>query len=93
MRWLRLAGRLKGFDWAFAEYIKPGIRLAHRVRDALKAKTDVIALGNHGLIVGGDSAEEAEEKIHAVGAALEAPIARAPAPDFGKLESSRGRRL
>jgi len=86
----RLAEKLSGFDWAFAEYIKPGIRLAHRVRDALKAKTDVIALGNHGLIVAGDSAEEAEEKINAFAAALEAPIARAPAPDIAKLRSLAG---
>ncbi len=51
----RLAEKLGGFHWAFVDYVKPGARLAAKVRAARTADTDVVVLGNHGLIVAGDT--------------------------------------
>ncbi|MEM7299711.1 MAG: class II aldolase/adducin family protein [Pseudomonadota bacterium] len=71
-----LGQKLAGFDWAFVPYIKPGARLANAVKQRLKPTTDVIVLGNHGLIVAADTVSEA-------GALLERVVDahRAPTPD------------
>ena len=55
-----LAERLSAFAWAFVEYAKPGANLARSVSAALSADTNVIVLGNHGLIVAGDTVDAVE---------------------------------
>ncbi len=56
-----LAERLGNFNWALVPYAKPGANLARLVGDILKSspEIDVIVLGNHGLIVAGDTVEQA----------------------------------
>ena len=45
--------KLKSFAWV--DYIRPGLELAHAARLAIeKNNTDVLFLGSHGLVVGGD---------------------------------------
>jgi len=81
----RLAEKLGGFDWRFVPYVKPGAELARSVTAALGPQTNVMILGNHGLIVAGDSIDEVSELQDQVHAAL--AIAPAPnvAPDFERL--------
>ena len=81
----RLAEKLDRFGWAFVDYVKPGARLAAKVRAARAADTDVVVLGNHGLIVGGDTVEAAAKLVAAVAASLHATPAPAAAPDFRRL--------
>ncbi|MBL4646728.1 MAG: class II aldolase [Rhizobiales bacterium] len=63
-----LAQRLEGFEWALVPYAKPGANLARIVRGLLEEnpKIDVIILGNHGLIVAGDSVEETHQLLNKV---------------------------
>ncbi len=84
---LRLAERLGGFDWAFVDYTKPGANLARKVRAALSAGTDVIVLGNHGLIVAGDTAEEVKSLQLRVHDALANDPAEMAGYDSGHLNS------
>jgi rhamnose utilization protein RhaD (predicted bifunctional aldolase and dehydrogenase) len=86
----RLAERLQDFDWAFAPYVKPGARLAAETRAARKAATDVIVLGNHGLIVAGETVAEAVALLEAAVAALSVTPAVVAAPDLDALAAIAG---
>jgi rhamnose utilization protein RhaD (predicted bifunctional aldolase and dehydrogenase) len=63
-----LIDRLAGFDWAYVPYTKPGANLARSVSDVLNAQTNVIVLGNHGLIVAGETVgavRALQDRVHA----------------------------
>ena len=81
----RLAERLGALDWTFVPYGKPGARLAARTRIARSPTTDVVVLGNHGLIVTGESVAKAVELLDAVVAALRTTPAREAALDLERL--------
>jgi rhamnose utilization protein RhaD (predicted bifunctional aldolase and dehydrogenase) len=57
----RLATALKGLDWIFVPYVRPGVSLAREMARRLRRDTHVVVLGNHGLVVAGNSAAEAAE--------------------------------
>ena len=86
----RLAERLGGFAWAFVPYAKPGAKLAAKTMAARKPATDVIVLGNHGLIVAGETVAEAVALLDAVVSALSAPPGKGAAPDTAALASRAG---
>ncbi len=74
-----LAERLDGLNWARIPYYKPGMPLAHAVVEALtKTSFDVLVMDNHGLLVGGESAEATFALIEDVEARLE--ITERPIP-------------
>lgn len=81
----RLAERLAGLDWAFVPYAKPGAELAAQVDERLGPDTNVVVLGNHGLIVAGDSVAAARLAVTEVAARLAEPAAIAGVPDFAGL--------
>lgn len=81
----RLAVRLKDFNWAFVPYRKPGLSLSVAIRERLRTETDVLVLGNHGLVVAGETAGEARQLLGRVVAALERPRRPAPEADFARL--------
>lgn len=64
-----------GFDGRFAyiPYCRPGVPLARQVARLASGRTDIVILGNHGLIVAGTSIADAAERLDAVVAALEIP--------------------
>ena len=80
-----LAERLQGFDWAFVPYGKPGADVAALVMDALGPKTDVMLLGNHGLIVAAETVEAAQMLLAHTVAALSAPVRASLRPDLRTL--------
>ena len=69
-----LAAELLGDDAVWVPYIDPGVPLARGIRDARAAFTErtgrpappVTLLGNHGLIVSGDTADEVAERTRRV---------------------------
>ncbi len=79
-----LATRLAGFDWAFVPYAKPGALLADAVRAARGPATDVIVLGNHGLIVAAQTVAAADALLGQVVAALSV-TPRVGVPDMAAL--------
>jgi len=68
-----LSAKLAGFDWAFVPYAKPGAFLARAVAAAMGPATDVLVLGNHGLIVAAGTVAAAEALLGRVVAALTVP--------------------
>ena len=65
-----LAPRLAGVTWAQVPYAKPGAMLAAEVLRVLTPQTDVLILGNHGLIVAAETVAEAEALLRRTVAAL-----------------------
>jgi rhamnose utilization protein RhaD (predicted bifunctional aldolase and dehydrogenase)/NAD(P)-dependent dehydrogenase (short-subunit alcohol dehydrogenase family) len=91
-----LAARLLGDEAVFVPYTDPGVPLARRiaeVRDAYTARTGrpapgITLLGNHGIIVSGDSAEELTERAERLTAAIAAAIAAAAAPSVASADAT-----
>lgn len=69
---------LAGFKWAWIPYFRPGLPLSRAIVERIKADTDVLVLGNHGLVVAADTVEQAESLLEQVRAALRQPV-RQPA--------------
>jgi rhamnose utilization protein RhaD (predicted bifunctional aldolase and dehydrogenase) len=68
-----LAPMLRGFHWAFVPYRRPGLPLAREIRKRLKPDTNVLILGNHGLVVAGETVAETEALLDQVVGALTRP--------------------
>jgi rhamnose utilization protein RhaD (predicted bifunctional aldolase and dehydrogenase) len=82
----RLDG-LPGIVWSYVPYVKPGLPLAREIDAVSKRGTNVVVLGNHGLIVAADTVAEAGTLIERVSAALAAPVRAAPPADIAALEA------
>ena len=77
-----LAIRLQNFNWAFVPYAKPGAELARSVKRVLRPETNVVVLGNHGLLVTGETVSEALDLLMRVHLALavDLPVPRLANP-------------
>ncbi|MBI1273768.1 MAG: class II aldolase [Alphaproteobacteria bacterium] len=81
------AGRLADIRHAFIPYAHPGWPLTRAIRViAGETPPNVIVLGNHGLIVAGESVEETEKLLAESVARLAAPARVSPAPDHVYLQ-------
>ena len=75
----QLGQRLDGEDWAFIPYYKPGMDLTRGIASVLGhhpsgRRATILVLGNHGLVVGASTAEEAGSIIDRVERKLDAPL-------------------
>jgi len=82
----RLAERLKGFDWAFIPYARPGLPLAGAIQSRMRPGVNVLVLGNHGLAVAADTVEEADALLSRVVRAVSRPVRAASAVDRAALD-------
>lgn len=80
-----LTERLRDFNWAFVPYTKPGANLARSVMKVLKPDINVIVLGNHGLIVAGETTNELRALQNAVHKALFLPTTTLEGADLAAL--------
>ena len=55
--------RMKGLRWGWVPYARPGVPLTRAVASVAAEKPDFLVLGNHGLVVGGDTCAEIEQRI------------------------------
>jgi rhamnose utilization protein RhaD (predicted bifunctional aldolase and dehydrogenase) len=81
----RLAGKLRGFNWAFIPYARPGLPLANAIATRLKPGINVLILGNHGLVVAAETVVETETLLDRVMKALVKPVRAAVPPDLASL--------
>ena len=65
-----LAAPLAAFNWAFVPYARPGLPLAAAIRARLRPGTDVLVLGNHGLVVAADTVTALTGVYHADGTVI-----------------------
>ncbi len=70
---IRLAEKLESFNWVFIPYARPGLPLAMAIARRIKPKTDVLVLGNHGLVVAAATVADAEALLDRVVKALQRP--------------------
>ncbi|AZO48610.1 MAG: class II aldolase [Mesorhizobium sp.] len=80
-----LEERLRGLDWAFVPYRRPGLPLAQGIAERLKPGTDVLVLGNHGLVVAAETVTEANLLLRRVTGLLARAPRKVPAPDIDAL--------
>lgn len=66
----QLSERLTAFRWAFIPYTRPGLPLSRSIAASINADTDVLVLGNHGLVVAADSVAECVALLESVRLAL-----------------------
>ena len=84
----RLVGKLlQDINWAWIPYIMPGIKLAKAVRSVMKEKPDVLVLANHGLVVGGETSEQALELLMLVEERMSRILRKTIAIDNSRLLS------
>jgi rhamnose utilization protein RhaD (predicted bifunctional aldolase and dehydrogenase) len=79
----QLKERLAGLHWQWIPYAASGIPLAREIENAVAAapETDVLILGNHGLVVCGDSCDTAETLLREVERLLAITPRRFPKPN------------
>lgn len=72
----QLKTRLDGLRWQWIPYVASGLPLAREIERALSARrdTDVLVLGNHGLVLGGQNCQETADLL----AEVERRLAIAP---------------
>jgi rhamnose utilization protein RhaD (predicted bifunctional aldolase and dehydrogenase) len=61
----QLEARLAGLRWQWIPYVASGLPLAREIQRVLSVhpETDVLILGNHGLVLGGDSCDATEKLL------------------------------
>ncbi len=86
----RLAGKLAGLDWVFIPYRRPGLPLAREIAARRRPETDVLVLGNHGLVVAADTVEAATALLAEVSRRLARPARPLPPGDPAALARLAG---
>jgi rhamnose utilization protein RhaD (predicted bifunctional aldolase and dehydrogenase) len=84
----QLKERLDGLQWRWIPYTASGIPLARTIEKAVAGApdTDVLILGNHGLVVCGSDCRAAENLLAEVERRIAIPPRRAPKADSAVLE-------
>jgi len=83
-----LRTRLKGLDWVWVPYGRPGLPLSLQIKARLSPIPSVVVLGNHGLVVASDTVEGAAKLLAEVARRLRRPAAVAPAANWARLEAA-----
>jgi rhamnose utilization protein RhaD (predicted bifunctional aldolase and dehydrogenase) len=78
---------LLDINWTWIPYVMPGIQLARAVQSIIKRNPDVLILANHGLVVGGETAEHAQKLLMLVEERLNRVIRSTEKDNRNKLVS------
>ena len=79
-----LTRKLDGLAWIWVPYVQPGVALTRALRDALQGRrADIVILGNHGLLVAGETLADVEAQMAEVERRLDLPTTGAPMPQTG----------
>jgi rhamnose utilization protein RhaD (predicted bifunctional aldolase and dehydrogenase) len=83
-----LADRLVGLPWQWIPYVGSGLPLAREVEKTFSnsPETEILVLGNHGLVVCGEDVTAAEELLFQVEKRLAIEPRPAPEPDRALLQ-------
>ena len=83
---MRLNELLARFSWSWIPYVRPGLTLAKKIQQHMKDGSNVLVLGNHGLVVAADTVEAANRLLEQIVGALTITPRVAPQPDLAMLE-------
>jgi rhamnose utilization protein RhaD (predicted bifunctional aldolase and dehydrogenase) len=76
---------LRDFAWSFIPYARPGLLLARAIRQHMAAGSEVLVLGNHGLVVAAETVEDAAALLEAVTEAISLKPRMSEPPDAERL--------
>ncbi len=84
----QLRERLAGLKWRWIPYTPSGIPLARKIEQTVAdtPETDILILGNHGLVVCGSDCQSAEKLLAEVERRIAIAPRRPPEPDAAVLE-------
>ncbi len=75
-----LRQKLEGLNWVWVPYVQPGVALTRAIRDVLQGRrAEIVILGNHGLLVAGETLDEVRDRVAEVERRLDLPIERVAA--------------
>jgi rhamnose utilization protein RhaD (predicted bifunctional aldolase and dehydrogenase) len=82
-----LQARLSGLRWQWIPYVASGLPLAREIERVLSARpdTDVVVLGNHGLVLGGKDCQATESLLGEIERRLAIPARQAHPADYALL--------
>jgi rhamnose utilization protein RhaD (predicted bifunctional aldolase and dehydrogenase) len=82
-----LKTRLEGLRWQWIPYVASGLPLAREIQRALSVRpdTDVVVLGNHGLVLGGKDCQATGDLLGEIERRLEIPPREAHPADYALL--------
>jgi len=88
----QLGTRLHGLRWQWISYVASGLPLAREIERALSAHpdTDVLVLGNHGLVLGGENCKAAEDLLNEIERRLTIAPREAHPADYALLAELAG---
>jgi rhamnose utilization protein RhaD (predicted bifunctional aldolase and dehydrogenase) len=88
----QLETRLRGLRWQWIPYVASGLPLAREIERVLSARpdTDVLVLGNHGLVLGGDDCRATEDLLAEIERRLAIPPREAHPADHAQLTELAG---
>jgi rhamnose utilization protein RhaD (predicted bifunctional aldolase and dehydrogenase) len=88
----QLATRLDGLRWQWIPYVASGLPLAREIERALSARpdTDVLVLGNHGLVLGGKDCQATDDLLAEIERRLAIPARDAHPADYALLAELAG---
>lgn len=86
----RLARSLEGLNWTFVPYIRPGASLGRAMVKHMRNGTNIVVLGKHGLVVSGDTVDEAAQLRAEVSRRLARVARAAPRVDRETLCKAQG---
>jgi rhamnose utilization protein RhaD (predicted bifunctional aldolase and dehydrogenase) len=88
----RLKCQLQGLRWQWIPYVASGLPLAQAIEEAVLTfpRTDVLVLGNHGLVIGGEDCDAAEALLNEVERRLMITPRLAPQADYPRLTRLAG---
>ena len=83
----QLETRLDGLRWQWIPYVASGLPLAREIQRVLSARpdTDLLVLGNHGLVLGGQDCQATEGLLAEVERRLAIPARQAHPADYAVL--------
>jgi rhamnose utilization protein RhaD (predicted bifunctional aldolase and dehydrogenase) len=84
---VQLEQQMEGLRWRWIPYVPSGLPLAQKIEKVLSAfpDTDVLILGNHGLVLGGDDSGAVEDLLSQVQRRLAICPRQAHPTDYGAL--------
>lgn len=83
-----LGEKLRDQNWAFIPYVRPGLPLAQGIMARIRPGTEILVLGNHGLVVAAGTVSAAARKLEEVVTLLRRPARPAPPADRGALNAA-----
>jgi rhamnose utilization protein RhaD (predicted bifunctional aldolase and dehydrogenase) len=78
---------LNGIKWSWIPYARPGVPLTKEVQRATRLDPDVLVLANHGLVLGGNTAEEAKNLLNDIERRLNCFRRETPAISMQEINS------